>query len=193
MLTATRHDFWHLVTEPPQLLSTGTPPPRRATMETAKVLGPHPPTDSPLYFSEARVECYSPGKCLKNSWPWEEYTKVLRRNSIPPTILRSFGRAAETFPASDKGWHGLFVEIPHGPKFLHPKKLARGPGLSLGICLTLLPHPSKQLIGNSVPPPMAYLGLLGPAAALQSWGKSEGGGNWAADGFFRCCHANDGA
>ena len=48
-----------------------------------------------------------------------------------------------------------------------------------------------QLIGNSIPPPMAYLGLLGPAAAHQGWGLTGSGGNWAANGFRRCCRASD--
>ena len=47
-----------------------------------------------------------------------------KKNSVLPTILKSYGRAAETFPASDTGWHGFFVETPYGPRFLHPKELA---------------------------------------------------------------------
>ena len=29
-----------------------------------------------------------------------------------PTILRSYGWAAETFTASGKGWHGFFADTP---------------------------------------------------------------------------------
>ena len=106
------------------------------------MLGPHPTTDSPVYLAEAQVKCYPPSEYLKNSLPWMEYTRVLRENSVLPTILRSYGRAAETFPASDKGWHGFFVETPYGPKFLHPTQGAsRGPGFSMGVCPALLPHP----------------------------------------------------
>ena len=192
-LTATRHDFWHLVTGPFQIFFTGTPLLRRATAETARVLGPHPPTDSPVYFTEDRVKCYSPGEYLKSSWPLREYTRVLRKNAVCPTILRSYRRAAEIFPASDKGWHGFFVEIPYGPGFLHPKELAVAQSFPWEFALPSCHTQAWQFIGNSIPPPMAYLGLLGPAAALQGWGKSVGGGNWAADGFLRCCRASDGA
>ena len=44
ILTATRHDYWHLATGPLQALFSGTPPPRRAIVGSARVLGPHPPT-----------------------------------------------------------------------------------------------------------------------------------------------------
>ena len=40
---------------------------------------------------------------------------------------------------------------------------------------------------------MAYLGLLGPAAALGSFGQMNREGTWAADEFLRCCRASDGA
>ena len=193
ILTATRHYYWHLVTGPLQVLFSGTPPLRRTTDESARVLGPHPPTDSPFYFTEAQVKCYSPGHYLRNSWPWTEYTRVLRKSSVLPTILRSYGRAAETFPASEKGWHGFFVETPHGPRFLHPKELAVAQAFPWGFALPSCRTQAWQFIGNSIPSPMAYLGLLGPAAALQGWGESGGGGNWAADGFLRCCQASDGA
>ena len=53
------------------------------------MLGPHLPTDGPLYFTEAQVKCYSPGEYLKNSWLWKEYTRVLRNNFVLPTILKS--------------------------------------------------------------------------------------------------------
>ena len=193
VFTATRHDFWQLVTGPLQVLFTGTPPLRRATVETARMLGPHPPTDSPFYFSEAQVKCYSAGEYLKHSWLWRECTRVSRKSFILPTIFKSCGSAAETFPASDKGCHGFFIQIPHGPRLLHPKELAVAEGFPWGFALPSCHTQGWQLIGNSVPPPMAYLGLLGPAAALQGWGRSESGGNWAADSFLRCCHASDGA
>ena len=50
-----------------------------------------------------------------------------------------------------------------------------------------------QLLVNSVPPPMAYLGLVGPAAALHDPMEEERGRNWAAEGFRRCRRASDGA
>ena len=48
ILTATKHDYWHLVTGPLRALFSGTPPPRRATVGSARVLGPHPPGQPPL-------------------------------------------------------------------------------------------------------------------------------------------------
>ena len=154
---------------------------------------PHPPLDSPLYFKEAQIKFYFLGQYLKNSWPWREYTRVLSEDSVLPTILTSYGRAAEIFPASEKGWHGLFVETPHGPRFLHPRELAVAQSFPWGFTLLSCHSQAWQFIGNSIPPPMAYLGLLGPAAAFQGWGQTGGGGNWAADGFLRCCRASDGA
>ena len=194
ILTATRHDFWHLATGPLRTLFSGTPPPRRATVGSARVLGPHPPLDSPLYLTDAQARYYSPAQYLKYSWPWTEYTRVLKDDSVLPTILKSYGRADEIFPASEKGWHGFFVEAPRGPRFLHPRELAVAQNVQLRSALPSCHTQAWQLIGNSIPPPMAYLGLLRPAAALQGWGMTGGGGNWAADGFLmRCCHASDGA
>ena len=105
ILTATRHDYLHLATGPLQALFSGTPLPRRATVGSARVLGPHPPRSSPLYFTDAQARCYSPAQYLGKSLPWREYTRVLKRDSVPPTILKSYGRAAEIFPASERGWH----------------------------------------------------------------------------------------
>ena len=110
-----------------------------------------------------------------------------------PTIPRSYSRAAEIFPASGKGWHGFFADTPHGPRFLHPTELAVAQNFPWGFPLPTCPVQAWQLIGNSIPPPMAYLGLPGPAATLQGWGLTGGGGNWAADGFHKCCRASDGA
>ena len=110
-----------------------------------------------------------------------------------PTILKSYGRATEIFAASEKEWHGLFVETPHGPRFLHPRELAVAQSYPWGFTLPSCYSQAWQFIGNSIPPPMAYLGLLRPAATLQGWGQTRGGGNWAADGFLRCFRASDGA
>ena len=71
ILTAAKHDYWHLVTGPLQVLFLGTPPLRRATVESTNVLGPHPPVDSPPYLTETQFKCYSPGQYLRNSWPWK--------------------------------------------------------------------------------------------------------------------------
>lgn len=43
ILTATRHDYWHLALGPLRALFSGTPLPRPATVGSARVLGPHPP------------------------------------------------------------------------------------------------------------------------------------------------------
>ena len=110
-----------------------------------------------------------------------------------PTILRSYGRAAETFAPSDKGWHGFFASSPRGPRFLHPRELAVAQGFPWGFALPDNCTEAWQLIGNSIPPPMAYLGLLGPAAALGGLGPTHRKGTWAADGFLRCCRASNGA
>ena len=85
------------------------------------------------------------------------------------------------------------VETPHGPRFLHPSEFAVAQSFPWGFALPSCHIQAWQFIGNSIPPPMAYLGLLGQAAALQGWGMTRGGGNWAADGFLRCCRASDGA
>ena len=90
ILTATKHYYWHLVTGPLRALFSGTTPPRRATVGSARVLGPHPPLDSPLYLTEAQTKCYSPGQYLRNSWPWKKYTKALKEDSVLPTILKSY-------------------------------------------------------------------------------------------------------
>ena len=66
ILTATKHDYWHLATGPLQALFSGTPPPRRATVGSARV-GAAPPRDSPLYLTDAQARCYSPSQYLKNS------------------------------------------------------------------------------------------------------------------------------
>ena len=68
ILTATKHDYWHLATGPLQALFSGTPPPRGATVGSARVLGPHPPLDSPLYPTDAQARCYSPAQYVRNSW-----------------------------------------------------------------------------------------------------------------------------
>ena len=193
ILTATKHDYWHLATGPLRALFSGTPPPRPATVGSARVLGPHPPRDSPLYRTDAQARCYSPARYLGKSWPWKGYTRVLKRDSVLSTILKSYGKAAEIFPASEKGWHELFADTPHRPRFLHPTELAVAQGFLWGFPLPTCPVQAWQLIGNSIPPPMAYLGLLGPAATLQGWGLTGGGRSWAADGFHKCCHASDGA
>ena len=193
ILTATKHDYWHLATGPLQALFSGTPPPRPATAGSARVLGPHPPRGSPLYLTDAQARCYSPAQYLGKSWPWRGYTRVLKRNSVLPTILKSYGRAAEIFPASAKGWHGFSADTPHGPRFQHPTEPAVAQGFPWGFPLPTCPVQAWQFIGNSIPPPMAYLGLLGPAAALQGWGLPGSGGNWAADAFHKCCRASDGA
>ena len=120
---------------------------------------------------------------------------MLRGDSVLPAILRSYGWAAETFAASDKGWHDFFADTPHGPRFLHPKELAVAQGFPWGFTLPSCRTQAWQLLGNSVhcSPPMAYLGLVGPAAALRDPVAEERGTNWAAEGFRRCCRANDGA
>ena len=68
ILTATRHDYWHLATGPLRALFSGTPPPRPATVGSACVLGPHPPRGSPLYLTDAQARCYSPAQYLGKSW-----------------------------------------------------------------------------------------------------------------------------
>ena len=110
-----------------------------------------------------------------------------------PTILRSYGWAAVIFAASDKGWHGIFADTPHGPRFFHPKELAVAQGFPWGFTLASCRTQAWQLLGNSVPPPMAYLGLVGPAAAFSGLERGVQGSNWAAEGFHRCCRASDGA
>ena len=92
-LTATKHDYWHLATGPLQALFSGTPPPRSATVGSARVLGPHPPLDSPLYLTDAQATCYSPAQYLRNSWLWKEYTRALKEDPVLPTILKSYVRA----------------------------------------------------------------------------------------------------
>ena len=42
ILTATRADYWHRAMGPLRTLFTGSPPPRRATVSSARMLGPHP-------------------------------------------------------------------------------------------------------------------------------------------------------
>ena len=84
-----------------------------------------------------------------------------------PTILRSYGWAAETFAASGKGWHGFFADTPRGSRFLSPRELAVAQGFPWGFTLPGCHTQAWQLLGNSVPPPMAYLGLVGPAAAVR--------------------------
>ena len=110
-----------------------------------------------------------------------------------PTILRSYGWAAETFAASGKGWHGFFADTPRGPRFLSSRELAVAQGFPWGFTLPGCRTQAWQLLGNSVPPPMAYLGLVGPAAALRGLELEVQGGDWAAEGFRRCCQASDGA
>ena len=193
ILTATRADYWHQAMGPLRALFTGSPPPKRTTVSSVRMLGPHTPEGSPRYLSEDQAKRYSPGKYLRNSWPWTEYTRTLTEDSVLPTILKSYGWAAETFAASDKGWHGLFADTPHGPKFLHPKELAVAHGFPWGFALPSCRTQAWQLLGNSVPPPMAYLGLVGPAAALRGLEHEMQGSNWAAEGFHKCCRANDGA
>ena len=175
ILTATRADYWHQAMGPLRALFTGSPPPRRAIVGSAGVLGPHPPRGSPLYVSEDQAKRYSPVEYLRNSWPWREYTRTLRGSS---RNFRSYGWAAETFVASGKGWHGFFADTPHGPRFLHPKEPAVAQGFPWAFTLPACRTQAWQLLGNFVPPPMAYLGL---------------GSNWAAEGFRRCCQACDGA
>ena len=51
--------------------------------------GTAPPEGSPLYLSEDQIKHYSPGKYLRNSWPWEEYTRTLKEDSVLPTTLRN--------------------------------------------------------------------------------------------------------
>ena len=80
---------------------------------------------------------------------------------MPPTILKSYGWAAGTFAASDKGWHKLFADTPHGPRFLHPKELAVAQGFLWGFTLPNCRTQAWQLLGNSVPPPWRTLGWSG--------------------------------
>ena len=49
ILTTTKQDFWHLALGPLRVLFTGSPLFKRATVQSARVLGPHPPRGSPLY------------------------------------------------------------------------------------------------------------------------------------------------
>ena len=193
ILTATRADYWHHAMGPLRSLFTSSPPPKRATVGSANILRPHPPRGSPLDLSEYQTKRYSPGEYLRNSWPWREFTKTLRIDSVLPTILKSYGWAAETFAASDEGWYGFFADHPHGPRFLHPKGLAVAQCFPWGFALPSCHTQAWQLLGNSVPPSMAYLGLLAPAADLRGLAQEELGSNWAAEGFRRCCQANDGA
>ena len=67
---------------------------------------------------------------------------------MPPTILKSYRRAAETFPASEKGWHGSART-----QVVAPQGACRGLGLSMGVRPAFLPYPSVALIRNSIPPP----------------------------------------
>ena len=109
-----------------------------------------------------------------------------------PTILRSYGTAAELFARSGKGWHGFFAATPNGPRFLSPTELAVAQGFPWGFALPGCRLRAWQLLGNSVPPPMALLGLLGPAAALGSAQGGPPGAAWAAEVFLACCRASDG-
>ena len=124
ILTATRADHWEQAMGPLRALFLGSPPPRHATVGSVRVLGPHPPQGSPLYLTADQVRRYSPGKYLRGSWPWEGYTRMLSEDSVLPTILRSYGWAAETFATSCKGWHGFFADSPNGPRFLSPRAVS---------------------------------------------------------------------
>ena len=117
---------------------------------------------------------------------------MLGHDSVLPTILRSYGWAAETFAASGKGWHGFFADTPHGPRFLCPRELAVAQKYPWGFALPSCRTQAWQLLGNSVPPPMAYLGLVEPAAALRGLLQGVQSADWAAEGFRRCCQAGDG-
>ena len=128
VLTATKQDYWHLGAGQLRTLFTSSPPPRRVTVASARVLGPEPPEGSPLYLTDAQMAQYSPGEYRNYSWPWRGYTRMLSGASVMPTILRSYGRAAETFAPSDKGWHGFFAGSPRRPRFLHPRELAVAQG-----------------------------------------------------------------
>ena len=152
ILTDARQDFWHLAMGPLRVLFRGTPPLRRATVQSARVLGPHPSRGSPFYFSEAQAERYSPGEYLRNSWLWRGYARTLKRSSVLPTIIRCYGWAAETLSASDKGWHGFFVETPHGPRFSYFEELrSSGSGVPMGVCLAFVPHPGMAILGKFNP------------------------------------------
>ena len=185
IVTATRADYWDQAMGPLRALLMGSPPPRHATVGSVGVLGPHPPEGSPLYFSEGQIRHYPPGRYLKNSWPWEGCTRTLREDSVLPTTLRSYGWAAETFAASGKGWHGFFADAPRGPRFFGPRELAVAQGFPWGFTLPGCRTQAWQLLGNFVPPPMAYLGFVGPAAAIRSLGQGMQSADWAAEGFQR--------
>ena len=193
ILTATRADHWGQAMGPLRALFIGSLPPRHATVGFVGVLGPHSPEDSPLYFSEDQIRRYSPGKYLRDSWPWGGYTRTLKGESVLPTILRPYGWTAETFAASNKGWHGFFADTPRGPRFFSPRELAVAQGFPWGFTLPGCRTQAWQLLGNFVPPPMAYLGLIGPAVAICGVEQGMPSADWAAEGFRRCCQASDGA
>lgn len=70
---------------------------------------------------------------------------MLRGDSVLRTILRTYGRAAEIFPASEKGWHGFPWRPRMGPGFYTPVSLL-WPRVSRGVS----PYPRAiSRLGNS--------------------------------------------
>ena len=104
VLTLTRQDYWHMVTGQLRGLFLGTPPPRRATVGSVRVVGPHPPPGDPLYLSARQVALYSPRSYAQGSWPWRGYTRILREDAAVPTIssaLMALRRSCSLDPTRD--------------------------------------------------------------------------------------------
>ena len=110
ILTATRADMGPL-----RALFMGSPPPRHATVGSVGVLGPQPLEGSPYTSRKTKLSIILLGSTSRTLGPGRPNTRTLREDSVLPTILRSYGWAAETFAASGKGWHGFFADTPAAP------------------------------------------------------------------------------
>jgi len=86
----------------------------------------------------------------------------------------------------------VLCQSPKSYHFLCPAELAVAQGSPWGLNWPPNCHLAWQLIGNSVPPPMAYLAILGLAMALAGKQGKAQDVEWAAKGFHQLCEDSKG-
>jgi site-specific DNA-cytosine methylase len=182
ILTLVRADHWQRATGPLRQLFVDSPEPWHPTVATEGVIGPDPRSGHALYLSRAQIALYSPQVFRPRSWPWEGYTRVVRPDRPLPTILRSYGTAAESFTPSNRGWHGFFVATGRGMRFLAPRELAVAQGFPWGFELPANPRRAWQALGNSIPPPWPSSVSRGRLPFWEALGGTTRPGTWPVPG-----------
>ena len=187
LFTAVRRDCWAQASARREGLFRDPAPGRHATIASTGMVGPDPEPGSGFYLTPGQVGLYSPWVHKWGSWPWLDYRRVPGPGDQCPTIMRSYGTALR-YHGSSGGVHGFLHWAPNlGYRHFMPAELAVAQGFPAGMVWPANRVTVWQLLGNAIPPPMALVGLLGPAAILLDVGQQgdQRVAQWAEGQFYQ--------